>query len=369
MTEHPGTLLREKMEERGWTQEELAVITGSSRQTIYSILAGKSNVSPEMAVTFAAAFGNSPEEWLRWDSLYRLSITDRDTSEVGILAKCYSIAPIKDMAKRGWIPPDTENAKELERALKKFFGKDSLENVTLHLAPRRTAIVPELHTSEKAWCFRARQLAASQAVAPYSERGVKSAKSKLRKLAAYSKEARHVPKVLTECGIRFVIIEPIPNVKIDGASFWLDDGPAIAMSLRHDRIDGFWFTLMHEMAHVENGDAAVDPDLIDGTKGIAIRLVENEAERIADERAADSLVPTSELKSFIQRVGPFYPTTRIVQFANRMKVHPGVIVGQLQHRQELPYAQQRDFLVKIREIVTSTALTDGWDQIVAPNSL
>ena len=367
-TQHPGRLLREMIEQRGWTQEELAAITGSSRQTISLIVSGKSNVSPEMAVAFAAAFGNSPEEWLRWDSLYRLSVTEKDTSDVSALAKCYSIAPIKDMVKRGWIP-ETDNATDLESSLKKFFGKDSLDNVTLHLAPRRTAILPELNISEQAWCFRARQLAASQIVAKYSEKAVKSTKAKLRKLAAYSKEARHVPKILAECGIRFAVIEPLPGVKIDGASFWLEDGPAIAMSLRHDRIDGFWFTLMHEIAHIENGDAAVDPDLIDGTKGIAVRLVNNDVERIADERAADSLVPTSELKSFIQRVGPFYPTTRIIQFANRMKIHPGIIVGQLHHRKELPYAQQRDFLVKIRDIISSTALTDGWDQMIAPNLL
>lgn len=366
--QHPGRLLREMMERRGWTQEELAAITGSSRQTIYLIISGKSNVSPEIAVALAAAFGNSAQEWLHWDSLYRLSITERDTSDVAVLAKCYSIAPIKDMVKRGWIP-QTDSAMELESSLKRFFDEDSLEGVTLRLAPRRTALIPELNISEKAWCFRARQLATSQVVAPFSERAVKSAKAKLRKLAAYSKEARHIPKILTECGIRFVVVEPIPGVTIDGASFWLDDGPVIAMSLRHDRIDGFWFTLMHEIAHVENGDAAIDPDLIDGTKGIAVRLVTDTAERLADERAADSLVPTSELKSFIQRVGPFYPTSRIVQFANRMKIHPGIIVGQLHYRRELPYAQQREFLVKIRDVVSSTALTDGWGQVIAPNVL
>lgn len=367
-TPHPGRFLREMMEQRGWTQEELAAIVGSTRQTIHLIVGGKSNISIEMAVALAAAFGNSPEEWLRWDSQYRLSVTERDTSEVSVLAKCYSVAPIKDMVKRGWIP-DTDDTREMENSLKKFFGSDSLEDVTLNLAPRRTAVVPELSVSERAWCFRARQLAASQIVEPFSQKSIKSAKAKLRKLAAYSKEARRVPKILAECGIRFVIVEPIPGVKIDGAAFWLDDGPVIAMSLRHDRIDGFWFTLMHEIAHVENGDAAIDPDLIEGTKGIVIRLVDNAAERLADQQAADSLVPTAELKSFIQRVGPFYPTARIVQFANRMKIHPGIIVGQLHHRQELPYAQQREFLVKIRDVVSSTALTDGWNQVIAPNVL
>ena len=356
------------MESRGWTQEELATITGSSRQTIYLILSGKSNISPEMAVTLAAAFGNSPKEWLKWDSLYRLSVADRDVSDVETLALCYQIAPIRDMQKRGWIST-TDSAPELAQSLKNFFGSDSLESLTFPLAPRRTAILPTLNVSEQAWCFRARQLARTQTVAVFAEQRLKLAESKLRRLAAYTKEARHIPKVLSEYGIRFVVVEPLPGVRIDGASFWIDGGPVIAMSLRHDRIDGFWFTLMHELAHIRNGDAAIDPDLIDGTKGIVVRLTDNDAERLADQQAAHSLIPTPEMKSFIQRVGPFYPRTRIIQFANRMKIHPGIIVGQLQHRQEIAYSAQRDQLAKVREIITSTALADGWNQMIAPNLL
>ena len=366
--QHPGRILREMMEQRGWTQEELATITGSSRQTVYSILSGKSNVSPEMAVALAAAFGNAPKEWLKWDSLYRLSVADRDVSDVETLALCYRIAPIRDMQKRGWIST-TQNARELETSLKAFFGSNSLENIIFPLAPRRTAVLPTLKVSEQAWCFRARQLALTQTVAAFAERRIKKAETSLRRLAAYTKEARHIPRVLAENGIRFVVVEPLPGVRIDGSSFWISGGPVIAMSLRHDRIDGVWFTLMHELAHIRNGDAAVDPDLVDGAKGIVVRLPDNEAERIADEQAAHSLIPIPELKSFIQRVGPFYPTERIVQFANRMKIHPGIIVGQLQHRQEIPYSQQQDKLVRVREVVTSTALTDGWKHMVAPNSL
>jgi len=167
-----------------------------------------------------------------------------------------------------------------------------------------------------------------------------------------------------------VVIEPIPNVKIDGAAFWIDSEPCIALSLRHDRIDGFWFTVMHEFAHIRNGDAfSFDNDLIDGLKGIAVMLVESEAERLANEHAASSLVPKAELESFIRRVGPYYSRDRVVQFAHKVKIHPGIVVGQLQHRNELGYGALRDMLVKIREVVTTTALTDGWNQNLAPGSV
>src|SRR5260370_33845647 len=95
----------------------------------------------------------------------------------------------------------------------------------------------------------------------------------------------------------------------------------------------FWFTVMHECAHIRNGDSlSVDTGLIDGIQGINVTLVEDAAEERTNKEAAASLVPPHELDSFIRRVGPLYPKERVIQFANRIKIHPGIIVGQLQHR-------------------------------------
>ena len=53
-------------------------------------------------------------------------------------------------------------------------------------------------------------------------------------------------------GIRFVVLEPLPQTRIDGVCFWLDDlSPVIALSFRYDRLDWFWFTLGHELRHVK----------------------------------------------------------------------------------------------------------------------
>lgn len=366
----PGKILRQMMEEKGWSPEELATITGKHPQTIYSILSGKTTMSLEMAVGLGAAFGNKPEEWLKWDNLYQLSVSELDSTEVKKRARFYEIAPIRDMQKRGWIP-HTKDPAELEESLKRFFGTESLDDEELGfpIAPKRTARVHPLTLPEKAWCFRARQLAGALPVNRFSKSRLDVTEKTLRDLAAYPKQARYVPKVLSECGIRFVVIEPIPGAKIDGAAFWLGTEPIIAMSIRHDRIDGFWFTLMHEFAHVRCGDASVDADLVDGMKGITFTLVEDDAERIANERASASLIPPDELQSFIRRVGPFYGRDRIIQFANKIKIHPGIIVGQLQHKQEIGYTALRELLVKVRETVVSTALTDGWNQTVAPNLL
>jgi HTH-type transcriptional regulator/antitoxin HigA len=361
---HPGKILRGYLDAKGWTQEELAAITGLSRQSIHNIMAGKSNISPETAAKFAAAFGNTPEEWIRWDGLYRLAASETDVSHIPRLARLYDLAPIREMQKRGWISISADPI-EIEQEIAKFFGRNPLdEEVLLPIAARRPSSTPSLSPAEKAWCFRVCQLAKLIPIPGFDPARLNATEKRLRELAAFPKESRHITRVLSECGIRFVVIEPIAGSRIDGATLWIDSQPVIALSIRHDRIDGFWFTLMHEFAHVRNGDASVDTELIDGIGGVVVTLVEDEIERRANKQASASLVPLEDMDSFIRRVGPLYPRERIIQFANKSKIHPGIVVGQLQHRKEIGYSALRPFLVKIREIVISTALTDGWNQSV-----
>jgi HTH-type transcriptional regulator/antitoxin HigA len=369
--QHPGKMLRQMMEEKGWSADELAVITGLSGSMIYSILSFKSNVGPDTALKLSGAFGISAEEWLKADGLYRLSVAETNVAPIEKLARLYEVAPIREMQKREWIRA-TDDATNLESELKRFFGVDSFEeDMVFSVAAQRTVKLPFLNSAEKAWCFRARQMAKALPAAPFSRDRMDGAEKKLRAMAAYPKEARHLANLLAEYGVRFVVIEPLPGVKIDGAAFWLNESsPVIALSVRFDRIDAFWFTFMHEWAHIRNGDAlSVDTDLIDGVIGITVMLVQDEAEQRANKQAADSLIPSAELESFIRRVGPLYSKERIIQFAHKVKIHPGIIVGQLQHRNEIGFGANREMLAKVRSSVVETALTDGWNRVITPGLL
>lgn len=365
----PGECLRQMLKDRGWTQEDLAAITGRSRQQIIDIVSGRRGITPEMAVVLAAAFGNAPSFWAGLDIGYRLSLVNEDAGQVIRRAKLFDLAPLKDMQRRNWIKP-TKDMAELEAELKRFFGQDSLDaEPEFPVFAKKTARLADLNTSQRAWCFRAKQMASALVVNPFDPSKLNVAQERLRELAAYPKESRHLPEVMGQAGIRFVVVEPLPSIKMDGAAFWLDDhSPVIAVSLRIDRIDAFWFCVMHEFAHIRHGDGlSVDPELAGDVRSIS--PPQDEAERRADNAAAAMLVPPEELASFIRRVGPLYAKTRIIQFAHRIKMHPGIIVGQLQYRGEIGYAANREMLPKIRSVVTETALTDGWEKTISPDSL
>ena len=77
------------------------------------------------------------------------------------------------------------------------------------------------------------------------------------------------------------------------------------------------------------------------------------------------LVPQKDLKAFIRKSKPDFKASEISQFADSIGVHPGIVVGQLQYRGEIAYRAHRSMLVKVRDIVTDAALTDGWGRSAA----
>ncbi len=365
----PGEVLRQLLAAKSWTQDELATILGCSRYTIIQIIAGNSGISPQIAVGLAAAFGNDPGDWLRLENRRQLSRVQTEASQVERRARIYGMAPIRDMQKRGWIK-DTRDVAELEDELIRFYGVKSLdEQPALAVATRRSTLTVEnLSPSQVAWCVRARQVGSALQVARFDPDRMPQAVARLRELAAYRQEARHLPKILASYGIRFVVVEPLPGSKIDGAAFWLaaDKSPVIATSIRYDRVDSFWFTVMHEFSHVQHGDA-ISVDTLGDTGNEAEATSQQEIR--ANREAASILVPPYELESFMRRVAPLYSKQRIVQLAHRLKIHPAIIVGQLHHREEIGYSALRGLLEKIRDVVIETALTDGWGKSISPGLL
>lgn len=361
----PGEYIRDELKARGWTQDDLARVLERPLPTVNEIIQAKRAIMPEMAKALGSAFGNSPEVWMERETNFRLSLVeDKGMDAVRKRSRLFELAPVKDLQKRGWIRA-TDDPDIIEQDIKALFEIQNLDDEPeLTAVMRKTDPLSSLTPSQRSWCFRVRQLARYIAVSEYREDRLPQCSRELRKLAAFSKEVKKVPDILARYGIRFVVVEPLPGSKLDGMATWLDrDKPVIGMSLRFDRIDGFWHTLCHELKHIENRDELSVDESVSDPGDIQLR-VKPEMERRADEGAASMLIDPDELKSFILRVGPLYSKERINQFANRLKIHPGIIVGQLQHRCEIGYHANREMLVKVRQSLTPVALTDGWGHSV-----
>ena len=359
----PGELIREELEARGWTQVDLAEILGRPVRLVNELVAGKKQITPDTAKGLAEAFdGTDPVFWMNLDSAYRLSKAKPVNASVRRRSRLYSLFPVREMIKRGWIEA-SDNLDVLEFRVRSFFEIESLEETPVFSHAAKAAQYHERTCLQWAWLSRAKHLARDVRAGPYSERKLRAAVMKLRPLLAAPEDIRHVPLILTDAGVRFVIVEFLPGAKIDGAVFWLDRAsPAIAMSLRFDRINNFWFVLRHEIEHVLNKDGQAGFMLdIELSESLARQDADTpKEERRANDAAAEFLVPEKELNQFIVDTRPFYSNTKVTAFADRIGVHPGVVVGQLQNREEIPYTHFHRHLAKIRHLIAEVALTDGW---------
>lgn len=379
----PGDLIREELKKRGWSQLDLAQVLNQQASRVNQIILGKQTISPETAITLSRVFGISAHEWIAREFAYRrylafqeidrLQGEVRDTgSPVEKRKRLYELAPVKEMQRRGWIQVDSDTD-AIEQHVLKFFGIQSVDDQpSVHGSMRRTSASIPVTPAQRAWAFRVRQLAGaipSGSVGAFSESAIDTCKEHLRKLAAYSAEVRKVPALLLAHGIRFVIVEGLSGAKVDGFATWLDESsPVIGLSLRYDRLDSFWFTLGHELSHIKHRDMApIDSDI--GGDGDPSLEVKSPIERRADAEASDMLIPEDELRSFILRVGPLYSIEKINQFANRIKMHPSIIIGQLKHRGEIGYSAHNKSPVHIREALVKHAVTDGWNRTINPGAI
>lgn len=354
----PGDFLREELEAREWSQQELADILNRPPRLISELITGKRAITPETARGLSEAFGTSAGYWMNLESQYQLSKVKVADDHVSRKARLYGKFPVREMLRRGWVRA-SENLDVLEQRFCEFFGIHGLdEEPSLSHAAKKTHAGLDVTPLQLAWLFRVKTMAQQQKPAAYSRKKLIAALEKLKALVTSPEEARHVPRTLSEAGVRLVFVEPMAGSKIDGACFWLDDNkPVIGMTLRFDRIDNFWFVLRHEIEHVLAGDGKKNAILDTDAGESEIDLPECEVQ--ANAAAADFCVARDQLEDFCLRVGPFFSEQRVVLFAKRIGVHPGLVVGQLQRKLE-----RHDFLrkyqVKVRSCVLPSSDVDGW---------
>ena len=359
----PGHFIREELDARGWTQRDLAFILGAPEQAVNLIVSGKRGISPEMAKALGDAFDVHPDFFANLQKAYDMSRARNPDPAISRRARLQSSYPVREMIKRGWLL-DTD-ATMLEAQMARFFearSADEIPHIMEHAAKKTS--YDDIPPAQLAWLYRVKQIANSMSAVRYSEKALREALPRLKELASEPEEARHVSRILMECGVRFIIVECLPNSKIDGVCFWQNSSPVIGMSLRHDRIDNFWFVLRHEIEHVlqkhgHNASPIIDAEL-EGDRASDSDLVSAQ-ERVANAAAADFCIPRAEIDSFIARKTPFFSERDVIGFARRLQVHPGIVVGQIKNKTKR-WELLRKYLVKIRQFVLPGAMVDGWGQ-------
>lgn len=367
----PGQLIAALLTEKGWTQRVLSIVLGMDETGVNKLVGDKRDVDAELALALEEVFHIPAESFMELQQSFELAkarITARPDPGRAARARLYGDLPLAEMIKRGWIDADSvRDSVKVESELVRFFGVNRVEDIEIFPhAAKKTEVSEPASPAQLAWLYRVRTIASEMLVRRYSPALLQAALPKLKALLVAPEEARKVPRILAEAGIRFLIVESLQSTKIDGVCFWLnDDSPVIALTTRFDRMDNFWFVLRHECEHVlqghGKGTVMLDAELEGERAGSGANIAMEE--RVANEAAADFCVPRKTMDAFIARKAPFFANRDIIALSRMMKVHPALIAGQLRHRTGI-YNRFASYLVKIRSDVAPSAIVDGWGDVV-----
>ena len=150
----------------------------------------------------------------------------------------------------------------------------------------------------------------------------------LAKLSVSDEGPRLAKEHLARHGISLIVEKHFKSTFLDGAAMLdANSQPIVALTLRHDRVDNFWFALMHELAHVAKHLTPENSVFIDNLEGKDPQSVEAEADAIALE----ALIPAKKWRAAAVR--ETLATADAIEFAKDVGVHPAIVAGRIRHEQ------------------------------------
>ncbi len=323
----PGATIAAEIRARGWTQRDLAEMTGRPEQAISEIVHGKKEITADTALELSSAFGTSAEFWMNLEARYRLQLARKQVEKQQNIerdARLRSLLPYSEALKRGWLHV-CETITEREAEVCRFRGVSSLEDDPgVALAARRSAQGQAQVVAVTAWACRVLRLAEQQRVPPYSRDALSAAIPTLLACAREPADVARAPGILRAAGVHFLIVPYLQQTTLDGALLYCGEHPVVALTLRLKRLDNFWFTLLHELAHVVAGHRGHFLDsLYDNERTMTPEELE------ADALARDWLVPPEAYATVLGASG--LTKTQLQALAADIGRHPSIVAGRVQH--------------------------------------
>ncbi|MBK8945403.1 MAG: HigA family addiction module antidote protein [Ignavibacteriae bacterium] len=340
----PGSFIKEEMEERGWSNEDLAQVLGLNPKTISELLNNKQRININTATLLSKAFNQSPQYWLNLENNYRLRLKENDLkiSDVEIKSKIYERMPINDMVKKGWIKKP-KNTEELTSIFTNFWDVSTLDfsfidNLAFPNCRKSDAFESFNKYFLLAWTKKAQSVSEEISVSKYNKKGLNEIANDL---SAYSVQKNGVSKFiadLNEVGVKFLCLSHLSKTYLDGAAFIHKNNPTIVYTKRYDRLDNFWFTIAHEIGHILLHVKNKNDVFIDNLNDESNLDVEKEANDFAA-----SILKTKLILDYFEDIRHYISAYRVDAATRELNLNPSVIVGILKYYKYLTYNRLNDY--------------------------
>ena len=319
-----------RMEQQGLTQRDLAPFIGSQSK-VSEVLSGKRGLTLSMA--------RALHQNLDIPASVLLQRPEADFPNTGLEFQ-WAEFPIREMANAGWISNGQhllDHAEELVRDLIERAGGwgYAVEPQFRTNRLKRISAKTNLYALQ-VWCWQVMASAREQnRPAKYQNGTVTPAfLQSIARLSRFEDGPLRARDELMAMGIGFQVLPHLRKTYLDGAAISLPDGrPVIGLTLRHDRIDNFWFTLLHELAHVglhfsDCSESALFVDDFDIRKGEGTS--QDRKEKEADAWAQTSLIPKHILEEIAAKdwsIG----VSDLYYLSGKAEVHPAIIAGRVRY--------------------------------------
>ena len=325
LEELPSILIKARIA-KGLSQRQLANTLGLKEQQIQRYEAEEyASANLHRLAEVARALGLSINEVAE----FRATSLETLDDENDILA--WDQFPLKEMYRRNWFEGFSGSLDEAmanaEELVKEFVKGGSLDKPVRAAARQRVRSGGSVNWyALLAWQCRVIALAKKEKLTnKYNHRTITNDwLAELARLSCKEDGPKIAIKYLRNSGIRVVIESHLPQTHLDGAAFLLSDGsPVIGMTLRHDRLDNFWFVLFHELVHIlkhlHKGDIESIFDDLDANA--------DDIEQVADEQAGEILVPQGKWNTALARF--VRSEDSIGDFASELGIHPAIVAGKI----------------------------------------
>ena len=337
----PGHLVQEYLEHLNISARELARRCGRSGKLIAEIVSGKAPLEPATALQLERVLGVPASVWSNMEAAYQLhqarAAESEDLAASHEWAKAF---PLLELANRGHLARKADKAGQVQELLA-FFGVGSVKaceeriDDLLQVGYRTSPSFDNDQWALAAWLRIGERRASEIECQDYDRDAFLAALKEIRGLTVGAFTAA-LPILETKCasaGVAVVMEPALPKIRVSGISRWLTPRKGlIQQTLRYRSEDHFWFTFFHECAHLLLHSRK--EIFIDMQKGAGSAGPKEEAE--ANTWAADFLIPSSAMRAF--RMGFTGTETEVRNFARKLGIAPGIVVGQLQHEKVIAHS-------------------------------
>jgi HTH-type transcriptional regulator/antitoxin HigA len=333
---HPGTVIMDEIDARNISQKELAHELGVLPTFLNEILKGKRAITADFAVLLEKSLGIPADYWMKFQCQYdidRARLKEKNVRKIELIEIWNIIkdyVPVIQLKKMGYLIGTLEEDIIKVKEIYKVATIDSLVNT---VAEHRT--LSFYRKSDKLQINSMNVLAWSK-IAEYKADKIEAAKFDSAKILQLKNELQLVffeninvrektKKTLENYGIKLIYLDKFDKAPIDGISFWSGNNPAIALSVRHKRIDNFAFTILHEIGHIEL-------HLKDDMERYFVDIIgskdKDTYELQADEYAQKSLISDTQWNELVSFDIPLNDDI-IFDFGAKHKINPAIVFGRV----------------------------------------